>query len=66
MKSWRYPKARTQPIPLSWLTSVRDDPERYARRKILFDRPMGSMYGTACPLPEEDDCPVVHHAVASL
>jgi hypothetical protein len=65
-KSWRYPKARTQPIPLSWLTSVRDDPERYARRKILFDRPMGSMYGTAYPLPEEDDCPMVHHAVASL
>jgi hypothetical protein len=43
-KSHRYPKARTQPIPLSWLSSVSQDRKRCAERKMLFDRPMGEHF----------------------
>ena len=64
-KSYQYPKARTQPIPLEWLTSVKDDPVRYARRKMLFDRPMGSMYGDEYPLPKAEDVLCVHHVDAA-
>lgn len=60
-KSYQYPRARTQPIPLEWLTSVKDDPARYARRKILFDRPIGSMYGNQYPEPKADEVLCVHH-----
>ena len=63
-KSYQYPKARTQPIPLEWLTSVKDDPVRYARRKILFDRPIGSMYGKEYPEPTADEVLCVHHVGA--
>eukprot|EP01050_Picozoa_sp_SAG11_P048859 SAG11_NODE_26376_length_346_cov_0.623482_1_plen_35_part_10 len=34
---------------------MKDEPQRYARRKILFDRPMGSMYGDQYPLPRADE-----------
>lgn len=60
-KSYQYPKARTQPIPLEWLTSVKDDPARHARRKIMFDRPIGSMYGDQYPAPKADQVLCVHH-----
>lgn len=60
-KSYHYPKARTQPIPLEWLTRVKDDPVRYARRKILFDRPIGSMYGGQYAEPNADEVLCVHH-----
>ena len=64
-KSFQYPKARTQYIPLEWLTSVKDDAERFARRKVLFDRPMGSMYGDQYPLPRAEDVLCVHHVDAA-
>eukprot|EP01051_Picozoa_sp_SAG22_P007895 SAG22_NODE_574_length_8996_cov_12.163875_2_plen_135_part_00 len=60
-KSFRYPKARTQPVPLSWLEKVKGDKDRWATRKMLFDRPMGSMFGTVYPEPAQDECVMCHH-----
>ena len=60
-KSYQYPKARTQPIPLTWLNSVKGSPSRYARRMMLFDRPIGSMYGDQYPEPKADEVLCVHH-----